>query len=968
MLPDTPRIGIRIYALTGAVLVLLVGVMVYDLTGERRRVIAENESASARLSEIVGEHVKRVVGDADVVLRAVTAQIAVEDPEIADPSRIESILLRFQKLSPEVRDLAVFDRSADRVAGTRAPTGTARNIAERNYFKAQRDKTIDGIYMAEPIIGAVTRQIILPLSRRLEGRDGSFSGVVAVTIDPERFRAFHRSLDLPHAGTVSILDRNGAVLVRTPDIEGAAGRTLIPPQRAAEIIAKGESGVIWNLFPFDGTLRLIGYRAVTGLPLVTSVSFSADSILAPWERRLILTAALTAAVGIAISAFAHAIVMSARRELRMEKAQAASKNAEASAKTQLADAMDVLADGIALYDSEDRLVFCNRRWLELYPDSADVMRPGIQFQHLIRVGVGRGVYGEAQADPDAWIAARLERHLSPNLPWELRYKNSWRQITERRTAAGGIISLHRDITERKRAEQVLRARAQQNAAVAELGRLALAAPPLPEMVRHATVLTTAAIEAEQAEIVLLPEAAEQIPATSIPQIVVRALASSGPIVTGEDGHTLVAVPIRGMRAPIGALVVTLPAGREPDVEELDFLSAIAAVVSQQRIGAETQAALINTQRLESVGRLTGGVAHDFNNLLTVVIGNADWLAEQFPPDTPPGRAAQLILKSAERGADVVQRLLVFARRQPLATRAVDINALITGMSSLIRHALTSRVSVDLQLDPALPIANIDPGQLESALMNLVINARDAMADGGALSITTAVVMHRPPDAAEAGSFVEVTVTDSGHGMSPEVVAQVFEPFFTTKEPGKGTGLGLSMVHGFARQSGGDVAVESVPGLGTRVRLYLPADTEAVPGAAPATPVDRAVASHRNERILVVEDDPMVRRYVADQLEGRGYRVTTAERADLALTILQGEADFDLLFSDIVMPGSKNGWMLAEAARRLRPQMAILLTTGHAVPPEESDAAAVEILHKPYRPAELLTRIEAALDRRSAREA
>lgn len=966
MLPDNPRIGIRIYALTGAVVLLLVGVMIYDLVSERQRIIAENESAAAALSDIIEEHVKHVVGDADIVLRAVTAQIAVEDPKIADPARIEAILQRFQQLSPEVRDLVVFDRFADRVAGTRAPTGAVRNVADRSYFKAQRDRTIDGIYMSEPIIGPVTRQIILPLSRRIEGSDGTFAGIVAATIDPERFRMFHRSLGLQHAGTVSILDRNGVVLVRTPDSAEAAGRTPVDPARTAAIIDSGTGGIVWGRSPLDGTLHLAGHRPVSGLPLMVSVALSGESILAPWKRRAALTAGAAAVVMLAVFAFAHGIIRSARRERRAEEAQAASKAAELSAKTQLADAMDVLADGVSLYDAEDRLIFCNRRWLELYPDSADAMRPGVHFQHLLRLGIRRGVYIEAEGDPEGWIAERTRRHQSPGMPWELRYRDGWRQITERRTAAGGIISLHRDITERKRAEQVLRARAQQNAALAELGRLALAAPPLNEMINHATKLTTGAIEAEQAEIVLLPEAAELVPATSVPDIVIRALASSDPVISGGDGHTVVAVPIRGLRSPIGALVATLRGSRQPDVEELNFLSAVAAVLSQQRIGAETQSALINTQRLESVGRLTGGVAHDFNNLLTVVIGNADWLAAQFPPDTPPGKAAQLILKSAERGADVVQRLLVFARRQPLATRAVDVNALITGMSSLIRHALTSRVSVDLRLDPAAPVANIDPGQLESALMNLVINARDAMADGGALLIATATVTHRPPDSLEAGSFIEVTVTDTGHGMSPSVVAQVFEPFFTTKEPGKGTGLGLSMVHGFARQSGGDVAIESLPGLGTTVRLYMPADTEAQPGAPQSEPVDRAVATRRNERILVVEDDPMVRRYVADQLEGCGYRVTTAERADAALSILEEGSCFDLLFSDIVMPGSKNGWMLAEAARRLMPGMAILLTTGHAVPPEESDAAAVEILHKPYRPAELVARIEAALEKRASR--
>jgi len=969
MLFGTPRIGIRIYALTGVVLLLLIGAAVYDLSSERRRIVIEQEAEAARLSDIIEEHTKRVVGSVDVVLRAAAAQIAEEAPDLADASRIEAILLRFQKLSPEIRDLALFDRAANRVAGTRGPPGSTRNIGERSYFRIHRDGVVDDIFMAEPIVGPITRDIILPLSRRIGDAGGTFLGVVVATVDPERFSGFHRSLGLRHAGAVNILDQTGMVLVRTPDAEGAAGRTLVDPGRIRDILAKAERGITWAPSPLDGTLRLVGYRAIAGLPLMASVSFSSDSIFAPWERRAALVAAVVAAIVVAVSAFAHGIVLSARRERRMEERQAASKTAELSAKTQLADAMNVLADGIALYDADDRLVFCNRCWLELYPESADVMRPGLQFEHLIRLGVGRGLYPEANADPEQWIAERMARHQSPGSPWELRFGQSWRQITERRTATGGIISLHRDITERKRSEGILRARARQNAAVAELGRLALTGPPRSRMIEHATRLAAAGIEAAAAEIVLLPEAADEVPAKPPTEIVKEAMASAGPVVKADDeSGSTIAVSIRGKRAPVGALVATLPPGRRLDSEELDFLSAITAVVSQQRIGAETQAELIHTQRLESVGRLTGGVAHDFNNLLTVVIGNADWLATQFPPDTAEGRAAGLILKSAERGADVVQRLLVFARRQSLATRSVDVNALISGMSTLMRHALTSRIGMELDLDPDLPPARTDPTQLESALMNIVINARDAIADAGTLSIATRLAMHSPAEAAQPGAFVEIMVTDSGHGMPPDVVAQVFEPFFTTKEPGKGTGLGLSMVHGFVLQSGGDVAVESVQGLGTRVRLHLPADISGVAEPRPAAATVSPPGDHRTEHILVVEDDSLVRRYVVDQLENRGFRVTAAERADQALDILRSDARFDLLFSDIVMPGPKNGWALAEAARLLYPELAILLTTGHAVPPEHGDGPSVEILHKPYRPAELLARIEAILDRRPRKEA
>ncbi|MCX7789258.1 MAG: PAS domain S-box protein, partial [Chloroflexaceae bacterium] len=341
--------------------------------------------------------------------------------------------------------------------------------------------------------------------------------------------------------------------------------------------------------------------------------------------------------------------------------------------------------------------------------------------------------------------------------------------------------------------------------------------------------------------------------------------------------------------------------------------------------------LRQAQRLEAVGQLTGGVAHDFNNLLTVMLGNAELLSEALAdnPDLKP--LAEMIGTAAQRGSALTQHLLAFARRQALDPRAVDVNRLITGMDGLIRRALGEHIEIRLMLAPALWRALVDPAQLESALLNLCINARDAMPAGGALTIETANVLldqHYADRATEVtpGAYVLVAVSDTGLGIAPEHLPHVFEPFFTTKGQGKGSGLGLSMVYGFVKQSQGHVTIYSEPGQGTTVKLYLPRTVEEVAGYE--TDVEGAWLGG-DETILLVEDDEAVRHFARQQLTSLGYRVLEAATGPEALEIVRAHDDIALLFTDIVMPGGMSGRDLVEAARQVRPGLKVLYTSGYA---------------------------------------
>jgi PAS domain S-box-containing protein len=377
-------------------------------------------------------------------------------------------------------------------------------------------------------------------------------------------------------------------------------------------------------------------------------------------------------------------------------------------------------------------------------------------------------------------------------------------------------------------------------------------------------------------------------------------------------------------------------------------------------------ALYQAQKLEAIGQLTGGVAHDFNNLLAVIVNGLDVLALQ--PQTPGAtKVLDSMRRAAERGAALVQQLLAYARRQPLHPQTSDINRLILGFETVLRRAVPSAVGFELELEPDLPAVLLDAARFESTLLNLAVNARDAMPGGGGLKISTAraTLAAGEVGALPAGGYVRVRVADTGSGMAADVAARAFEPFYTTKEIGKGTGLGLSQVYGFVTQSGGDVVLDTAPGRGTTLSLYLPA-VEAEPAAAaadgaPAEPDACEQRSHDAARVLVVDDEPDVLEVTVELFRSMGYEVLTARSAGEALSLIEDGADVGLLFSDVMMPGGISGIELARRARAIAPEMRIVLASGYPLPALQQQHGALDeftLLTKPYRLADIVRSLRA----------
>jgi signal transduction histidine kinase len=456
------------------------------------------------------------------------------------------------------------------------------------------------------------------------------------------------------------------------------------------------------------------------------------------------------------------------------------------------------------------------------------------------------------------------------------------------------------------------------------------------------------------------------------------------VVHGADGTTPISAEglpaARALRGePFDGLELIVRPGRKADPVHLvvsgaplrdgsGAISGAALVYHDMTAARETERQLQQSQKLDAIGKLTGGVAHDFNNMLTVITGTTETLVEGLAGRPEYQSVAKLIDAAAERCAELIQHLLAFARKQPLQPRNVDINNAVFDIVKLLRPALGEQIEIETILAPEATTSHIDPSQLANSVLNMAINARDAMPDGGKLLLETRnVVLDEAYAEANAevrpGPYVMLAVSDSGTGMPADVRDKVFEPFFTTKEIGKGSGLGLSMVYGFVKQSGGHIKIYSEPGHGTTIRLYLPpADGRADTAAAAST----APVAGGSEAILVVEDDALVRNFVIAQLQALGYRTIAASDSRAALAHIENGEPFDLLFTDVILPGGMSGRQLADEVTKRRPGLKVLYTSGYtdnSIVHHGRLDQGVLLLTKPYRKGQLAQIVRQALQGR-----
>jgi PAS domain S-box-containing protein len=638
-----------------------------------------------------------------------------------------------------------------------------------------------------------------------------------------------------------------------------------------------------------------------------------------------------------------------RVEQRTAELSVANRELE-DARNTLADALEAINEGFVLWDCDDRLVTCNQRYREFFGRNAELIVPGASFEALIRRQAESGALRGAMPDPESWLEKRLARHRNPEQPFEEEFSDgSWARVAETRASNGRIVGLWTNITETKRREIALKTFADTNRRLAAAVNATTSAVLITNANRkgNPTVFANPAFAAmtgwpiEEA----LGQDRKMLWGASTDVAVAEGLEEA--MREGRDASAEIELYTRD-GSPFWAEVHA-----SPIYDNEGRISNWIIIQSDITARKETEEQLHQAQKMEMVGQLTGGLAHDFNNLLTVVLGSLE--AAESSGGTQEAETQKLIeaaLDATRRGAKLTKRMLAFARQQTLAPKITEIRESLDGFRDFLSRSIGKGYGINVLHEGEPWSTLVDPGQFENAVLNLAVNARDAMPDGGALTIESAsqtlageIDIAGQPIA--NGEYVRVSVSDTGTGMPPEIARKAIQPFFTTKESGKGTGLGLSMVYGFVTQSGGAMRICDAPGAGARIELYFPRTT--VRAEEPEASSDSDLTG-RAETLLVVDDEPQVRAIAAMQLSRLGYTIIQASAAEEALELYDAQGPVDLLVTDIGLPGGMSGVDLAAAIRDRDPQARILFVSGYSDSASsdaaEQDSASV-FLSKPY---------------------
>jgi PAS domain S-box-containing protein len=640
------------------------------------------------------------------------------------------------------------------------------------------------------------------------------------------------------------------------------------------------------------------------------------------------------------------------------------KDRAEQAEALLRDAVDSMSEGFVIYDHEDRFVMCNetyrQNYRKLYPEGADFLVRGAHLEEILRQVLALGGDAKARGREEEWVAERLAHHRQASGAIEQRLGDgSWFLVTNRRMKNGGITGLRIDITALKHAEAALL----ESEAGLELAQATAGIGSWELDVTTGRYIGSKELYRICGFAADFEPTVDNVAAYVHPEDYPPVRPWIGDLMAGRGANTRETRFVR----PDGGVRLLRVEGRaliDPDGTIRRLAGTMQDITDRRLIEQQ----LAQAQKMEAIGNLTGGMAHDFNNGLGVIIGNLDLLGRLIKTDPITTELCNEARDAALRCTELIRLLLAFARRQPLLARQIDVNALVERTAKLLGRTLGEDITLTSHRDLALWPVVADPAQLEAALTNLANNARDAMPRGGRLDITTKTAeldAHYAALHPEAipGAYVLIEVSDTGIGIAPDIISRIFEPFFTTKEPGQGTGLGLSMVFGFVKQSGGHLAVYSEPGLGSTFRIYLPranvSDTRA------DMPADRQPVAGGQETVLLVEDNAPLRRTTARQLAELGYQVREADHADAALALLSSGDRVDLLFTDVVMPGTMDGFDLAQHATRLRRGLKVLITSGFPGVRGAGQRIAdcpFPLLNKPYPHDDLARAVRAVLDR------
>ncbi len=641
------------------------------------------------------------------------------------------------------------------------------------------------------------------------------------------------------------------------------------------------------------------------------------------------------------------------------------------------DALDYLDQGISIFDHELRLVACNQRMLDLLELPESLAQTNQHLSEFFRFNAQRGEYGEGDIDELVAERVALAKNFQPHVFDRIRPDGTIIEVRGNPMEKnGGFVTTYTDVTEQRHAEARLEKRVVKR--TEEYRRETAAHLKTAEALHKSELWIRQIADAVPALIAYIDKNNRYQFANNVhqswfgldrKQLIDRSIFDLVEQKNRPQFERDIAMVLRGIEA--SSEYVIRRKGRSPMDVSITFIPHFDDDNNMQGyffLGQDltehkqTQRELVESQKMQALGRLTGGIAHDFNNLLTIILGNLNFIEDDSLDTNEMREVIQHCQQAAKRGGELIQRLLTFSRRQSLKPESTNLNRMIEDFSLLLQRTLGETIQVRCDLDAGLPNASVDRNQLETCLLNLALNARDSMPRGGQLSIRTKAYFkpeqHHTFTDLPSGKYLMLSVRDQGDGMSEETISRAFEPFYTTKPSGVGTGLGLSMVYGFVKQSGGGIDINSIEGSGTTIRLIFPIDKqqsdtrqskEELPKPEPQT-----------ARVLLVEDDEGVRQFVHRTLNKMGYNVDLAENGELALEQLNNNPEYDLVLTDIVMPGSVSGLDLYARINLEHPATQVLCMTGYS---EELDSELDEqhLLHKPFQRNQLATKLEQLLE-------
>ena len=959
-----------------------IGVAFFALAtlADREATLSQGRTAAENTAALLAEQADRALRVAELTAMRVGELVALHGAAALGAEQWEA-LQALDLETPEVGAIWVLDGQGRRVASSTKRNLDPRDFSDRPEFQAL--SAGQPRHLSALARSGSTGQLFFGLSHAVRA-DDRLLGAVHAAIWAEEFGRIAERLALGPGAELRLIRRDGAVLLAWPP-PGAVPLAPQAPRWAEEGLAE-ETGP-------DGMARLVAWRATPGMPVIAEAALSRDHVLAPFQRRLVRNATVFALSLLLAGGLVLAALRATRRELAarhaMEErgaalAEALAERGQLLASVQEGEARLRLAQeagGLGLWDLDlhgRRVALIGEAFIRwglpvahgralrpvpvrtvlraIHPED----RPAVVLALATALREGEPLAAEFRlADqPERWIGVRAEpREGADGQPGRLlgialdvtAARRAQRALEEERAG------LERRVQERTGALAQANARLREGEARfrglfnATFQFIGLLSPDGTVLEANAAMLRLGGVRA--AEVIGRPYCeAPWWPEEPGTQALLRnaiAEGASGRFVRRETGMR----DTKGARVAVDFSVT-------PVRDEDGIVSLLVAEARDVSALKAAQALLHEAQKMDTLGQLTGGVAHDFNNLLMAVLGNLAILrkrAEQRAPDLlrPIDNAAQ----AAERGATLTQRLLAFARRQDLKPTAVELRGLLLGIEALLRRSAGPMVVLEMEAPAGLPPAHVDPHALELALVNLAVNARDAMPAGGRLSVRLAAVDGPAPRRLPAGRWLTIAVADTGEGMDAGTLGRAVEPFFTTKAPGQGTGLGLSMVDGVAAQSGGTLVLESTPGRGTTATIWLPVSAilPAPPQRAEQAP---APAPAGRGAVLVVDDEALVLESTSAMLEELGYEPVPAESGEAALGLLLARGDLVAVLTDHAMPGM-TGLTLAERVRALRPGLPVLLATGHAGAWAD-DPDAPPRLMKPYGLGQLAAALRSVL--------